>query len=98
MPLSPNLQQIQTWRTSGRRGQYYAQDGADLYIGGGYGENHLGKWVTFPLISRVNVPALIDGVMRGHLPADAISSASTPDVRVAGGALRSNFPMVTSTS
>jgi hypothetical protein len=68
-------------------GLLYSQDGANLYICGGYGEDHLGQWVTFPILSRVHLPALIDGVMQGHVPAEAISFVSTPDVQAAGGDL-----------
>src|SRR6266700_2633217 len=48
--------------------QLYFQDGAKLYVAGGYGQDHAGKWITFPLISQVDLPRLIDGVMRGELP------------------------------
>jgi hypothetical protein len=68
-------------------GILYSQDGADLYIGGGYGEDHAGKWVTFPLLSRVHLPALIEGVMHGHIPPDSIAFASTMHVQSAGGDL-----------
>jgi hypothetical protein len=68
-------------------GLLYTQDGADLYICGGYGEDHSKNWVTFPILSRVHLPALIDGVMRGSLPSEAISFVSTPNVQSAGGDL-----------
>src|SRR5689334_8889254 len=41
------------------------QDGDSLYIAGGYGQDHQGNWQTYPLLSKVNLPLLIDGVMRG---------------------------------
>jgi hypothetical protein len=65
----------------------YVQDGSKLYIAGGYGRDHTGKWVTFPLISQVDLPKLIDGVMRGQLPASSIMFASSPLVQSAGGEL-----------
>ena len=68
-------------------GMLYAQDGADLYMCGGYGEDHLGKWKTFPVLSRVRLPALIEGVMQGHIPSEAVSFVSTPAVQSAGGDL-----------
>jgi hypothetical protein len=68
-------------------GQLHYQDGASLYICGGYGQDHEGKWVTFPVISRVDLPALVDGVMRGKLPAESIQFAKTPLVQSTGGQL-----------
>jgi hypothetical protein len=67
-------------------GQLYYQDGPSLYIGGGYGQDHNGNWVTYPVISVVNLPMLIDGVMQGHLPS-SIPFAETPLVKSAGGEL-----------
>src|SRR6516164_7493584 len=37
-------------------GQLYFQDGEQLYICGGYGLDLSGKWVTFDIVSRVNLP------------------------------------------
>src|SRR6185295_9222936 len=68
-------------------GQLYFQDGAKLYISGGYGQDHTGEWQTYPLISQVDLPRLIEGVMKGRLPADAIASAQSPLVQSAGGEL-----------
>jgi hypothetical protein len=68
-------------------GQLYFQDGEHLYICGGYGLDHNGKWVTFDVVSRVNLPGLIDGVMRGRIPAESISHAKSPLVQSTGGAL-----------
>ena len=67
-------------------GQLYYQDGSTLYIGGGYGEDHNGNWVTYPVISAVDLPQLIDGVMHGRLPS-VIPFAETPLVQSAGGEL-----------
>ena len=68
-------------------GQLYFQDGPKLYICGGYGQDHLGKWLTFPLVSQIDLPGLIDGVMEGRIPASSILFASTPLVQSAGGEL-----------
>jgi hypothetical protein len=68
-------------------GQLYFQDGPKLYICGGYGQDHRGRSLTFSLISQVDLPLLIDGVMRGRLPDSSILFASTPLVQSAGGAL-----------
>ena len=72
------------WSASGL---LYAQTGSTLYIAGGYGQDHLSNWVTYPLLSRVSLPALIDGIMHGRLQASAISFVSTPLVQSAGGHL-----------
>lgn len=68
-------------------GPLYFQDGSKLYICGGYGQSHAGNWVTFPLISKVDIPELIDGVMAGRLPAKSIVFAKTPLVESTGGEL-----------
>jgi len=39
------------------------QDNDTLYLVGGYGQNAAGDMVTFPLVSSVNLPALVDGVI-----------------------------------
>jgi hypothetical protein len=68
-------------------GQLYFQDGSKLYISGGYGQDHTGKWVTFPILSQVDLPELIDAVMAGRLPAASIVFARTPLVQSTGGEL-----------
>jgi hypothetical protein len=68
-------------------GLLYVQDGAKLYISGGYGRDHEGKWVTFPVISQVDLPQLIEGVMQGKVPAASIMFTSSPLVQSAGGEL-----------
>jgi hypothetical protein len=67
--------------------QLYFQDGANLYIGGGYGQDASGKWTTFPIISQVHLPQLIDGVMQGRLPPASIAYAPSPLVQSSGGEL-----------
>ena len=68
-------------------GLLYFQDGEHLYSCGGYGQDENGKWLTFDVISRVNLPALIDGVIQGRIPAESISFARSPLVQSAGGGL-----------
>jgi hypothetical protein len=68
-------------------GHLYFQDGDTLYICGGYGQDDSGKWVTFDVISRVDLPALIDGVMQGRFREHGIEFARTPLVQSAGGGL-----------
>jgi hypothetical protein len=67
-------------------GQLYYQDGSTLYIGGGYGQDHNGNWVTYPVISAVDLPRLIDDVMHGR-PPSVIGFAETSLVQSAGGEL-----------
>src|SRR6266568_3815733 len=68
-------------------GQLYFQDGEQLYICGGYGEDENGKWSTFDAVSRVRVPALVEGVMNGRIPGESISFGRSPLVQSAGGGL-----------
>jgi hypothetical protein len=68
-------------------GQVYNQDGRKLYIAGGYGQDRAGDWTTFPLISQVDLPLLIDGVMHGRLPPASIAYAQTPLGQSSGGEL-----------
>jgi hypothetical protein len=67
--------------------QLYFQDGENLYIAGGYGQDENGKWVTFDVISRVSLPRLIDAVMSGRLPDKDISYGTSPLVQSTGGGL-----------
>jgi hypothetical protein len=83
--LPPNLNAVKDqWAATG---QLYYQDGSKLYICGGYGQDHTGKWVTFPTISQVDLPELIDAVTAGHLPSTGIVFAKTPLVQSTGGEL-----------
>ncbi len=63
------------------------QDGESLYIAGGYGQDHQGNWQTYPLLTKVNLPQLIEGVMRGRVPAESIRSVRSPLVQSTGGEL-----------
>jgi len=64
----------------------FFQDGETLYIAGGYGQNSSGAWLTYPILSSVRLPDLIQGVMRGR---DTFSAAirytKSPFVQVTGG-------------
>jgi hypothetical protein len=68
-------------------GLLYFQDGDLFYMCGGYGQDENGKWSTFDVMSRVNVPILIEGVMHGRIPAESISFAKSPLVQSVGGGL-----------
>jgi hypothetical protein len=66
----------------------FAQDQATLYIAGGYGLNSEGKWVTYPLLSSVDLPSLVAGVIQGRDTfSKTIAFARNPLVQSAGGEL-----------
>jgi hypothetical protein len=66
----------------------FFQDKDTLYLAGGYGENSSGALVTYPIVSSVNLPALVDSVIHGR---DAFSKtiawAESPFVQSTGGHL-----------
>lgn len=66
-------------------GQLYYQDSASLYVGGGYGEDSAGRWLTYPLLSKIDLPQLIDSVMKGRLDGNGVSYVNSPLVQSAGG-------------
>ena len=64
------------------------QDKDTLYLAGGYGENSKGELVTYPLISSVNLPALVDGVIHGKDTfSKTIAWDESPLVQSTGGSL-----------
>jgi hypothetical protein len=64
------------------------QDNDTLYLAGGYGENSSGGLVTYPVVSSVNLPALVDGVIHGKDTfSKTIAWAESPLLQSAGGAL-----------
>ena len=66
----------------------FFQDGDTLYLAGGYGENSQGAWVTYPILSSVQLPLLVESVMKGRDTfVRSIAYTSTPLVQVAGGEL-----------
>jgi len=67
--------------------QLYFQDGPKLYIAGGYGEDGNSKWVTFPVISRIDLPQLIESVLHGKIAPASVSFAESQAVQSAGGGL-----------
>jgi hypothetical protein len=68
-------------------GLLYFQDGDQLYVCGGYGQDMQGKWTTFDVVSRVNLPVLIDGVIHGRIAPESISFGRSPLVQSTGGGL-----------
>ena len=64
------------------------QDKDTLYLLGGYGQNAAGDLVTFPLISSVSLPALVDGVMHHKDTfSKTIAWTESPLVQSTGGEL-----------
>jgi len=64
------------------------QDGETLYLAGGYGVNSAGDTVTYSVLSAVNLPALVKGVLAGKDTfSRAIAYAESPLVQSAGGGL-----------
>jgi hypothetical protein len=64
------------------------QDKDTLYLAGGYGENSKGELITHPVISSVNLPALVDGVIHGRDTfSKTIAWAESPLVQSTGGSL-----------
>src|SRR6516225_4719013 len=61
--MPPSLAQVKDqWLSSNL---LHFQDKDTLYLAGGYGENSVGELATYPVMSSVNLPALIDGVIHG---------------------------------
>jgi hypothetical protein len=66
----------------------YFQDRATLYLAGGYGVNAQGKLVTYPVISSVDLPSLIEGVMKSQDTfSKTIAWTTSPLVQSTGGEL-----------
>jgi hypothetical protein len=66
----------------------FFQDKATLYLAGGYGMNSDGKFITFPILSSVDLPSLVDGVMKGQDTfSKTIAWTSSTLVQSAGGEL-----------
>jgi hypothetical protein len=64
------------------------QDNDTLYLAGGYGENSAGELVTYSVVSSVNLPALVDGVIHGKdLFSKTIAWGESPLVQATGGEL-----------
>lgn len=64
------------------------QDKDTLYLAGGYGENSAGELVTYSVVSSVNLPALVEGVIRGKDTfSRTIAWAESPLVQSTGGGL-----------
>jgi hypothetical protein len=65
----------------------FVQDGNTLYIAGGYGQNSQGAWVTYPILSAVNLPALLESVTKGRDFSNSITYTESTLVQSTGGEL-----------
>jgi hypothetical protein len=64
----------------------YAQHGDWLYITGGYGRDAaVDDFVTFPVLTAVDLPALVAAVLAGEDPSGAFRQLASPEMRVCGG-------------
>ncbi|HLX45172.1 MAG TPA: hypothetical protein VKR43_17115 [Bryobacteraceae bacterium] len=66
----------------------HCQDHETLYLAGGYGVNSAGDTVTYPVLSAVNLPALVKGVIEGKDTfSKTIAYVESPLVQSTGGEL-----------
>jgi hypothetical protein len=66
----------------------FFQDHETLYLAGGYGQDSQHEWVTYPILSSVDLPSLVEGVMRGEDTfSRSIAFVKSEFVQVAGGEL-----------
>lgn len=64
----------------------YAQDGETLYICGGYGkEAATGDFITFPVLTSVNLPQLLSAMFANQNPSAAFRQIESEKFRVCGG-------------
>lgn len=64
----------------------YTQDGKWLYITGGYGKDlEQNKFVTFPVLTAIDVPLIIEKLLNNQDPSPAIRQVQAPQLQVCGG-------------
>jgi len=64
----------------------YAQDGENLYICGGYGKDATtGDFITFPVLTAVNLPQLVSAMQAHTNPSAAFRQTQSESLRVCGG-------------
>lgn len=64
----------------------YSQDGKMLYIAGGYGKDkNQNKFVTFPVLTAIDLPLLIEKIMASSNPSQAVNQIESEFMRVCGG-------------
>lgn len=84
LPASLNAVKDQWTSTS----LLHFQDKDTLYLAGGYGQNSAGETVTYPILSSVNLPALVAGVTQEKDTfSSTIAYVESPLVQSTGGEL-----------
>lgn len=64
----------------------YAQDGSVLYIAGGYGKSATsGDFVTFPILTAIDLPKLVSAMLAGANPSAAFQQIEHTGMQVCGG-------------
>lgn len=63
----------------------YVQDGDLLYICGGYGRDNQSKMVTFPVLTAVHLPNLVNSILEDKNPTSAFVQKEVANLRVCGG-------------
>jgi hypothetical protein len=64
----------------------YVQDGDILYICGGYGKDGAqNKMLTFPVLTAVNLPLLVNSILENKNPTAAFVQKEVASLRVCGG-------------
>lgn len=64
----------------------YVQDGSVLYIAGGYGKSAAsGDFITFPILTAVDLPKLVSALLNGSNPSSAFQQIEHTGMRVCGG-------------
>lgn len=64
----------------------YTRDGDWLYITGGYGKDQTqNKFITFPVLTAVNLPDFTTKMVQGQNPSSAFKQIELPAMRVCGG-------------
>jgi hypothetical protein len=64
----------------------YTQDGAVLYITGGYGKQQsTGDFITFPVLTAVSLPELVNSILAETNPSNAFQQIELASMQVCGG-------------
>lgn len=64
----------------------YSQDGKMVYITGGYGKDkNQNKFVTFPVLTAIDLPLLVEKITANSNPSQAVIQIESEFMRVCGG-------------
>lgn len=67
----------------------YFQDGNSLFVCGGYGRDSIqNKFVTFPVLSHIQVDSVIDAIVNGQNISPFIKQLTDTNYRICGGELQ----------